>query len=131
MSALSTIVRALPAVPRAAPGALEPCAVVRGTGVIVGRWGDGYMLVRTASSGPGVDDWVDTPLTPLLTRAEIVAIVEWGVLAGDARVRTWPPLTSVLALGVLLANLPDAAAEVAPGPAPAPTPAAATMEVAP
>jgi hypothetical protein len=116
MSKLTALVQSLPSVPAKMPGGVAVLGAVRDTGIVVGSWGDGFLLFRTEAVADG---WVDRPLTPILTREEIRTVVEWGVLELDRRVLTWPPLHLVLSLGVLLASLPDADVDqTTDGPAP-------------
>jgi hypothetical protein len=54
------------------------------------------------------NQWTRRPLTPVIRRDQILAIAE-AVMSNDARVKTWPHLVNVLAMGVALGLAPTPA----------------------
>jgi len=128
VSALTPLARSLPRLPGKVPGGLALVAAIRGAGIAVGQWGDGFMLLRVFPEDEGQPD---IPLTPLLSRDEIAVLAE-GALT-DPRVKTWPLITNVLALGVLLADVPrppEAEAEPVQPPSSPPAAPVAVLEAA-
>lgn len=102
----TAIDRALPRLPEKVPEGLTAVATLDcGAAGLVGlcRWGgEAFMLVRVPPEGPDLT----VPLTPLMTAADIHTLAEESI-AGDQRLRTWAHLVNVLAMGVLVASLPE------------------------
>jgi len=116
---------ALPFVGKTVPEGLRILATLDGNGtdVNIGEASDGRLMLYAAWEGHP-----SKPLTPLLSRYEIVCIAE-AILGGKhmARVTTWPHATMVMAMAVaLLADtlVPPPPPEAEPAVAPKPVPPA-------
>lgn len=93
---------------------------VDGCRIIVGEvMPDRFILVVDLPTAikPAVgvaEQWTRRALTPVVGRDQILAVAE-AVMSNDARVKTWPHVVNVLAIGVALglAPLPKAESAVA------------------